>query len=300
MPRMRFAGLVLAMVLVLTLVPAAVAEGGTVYTVKPGDSLVDIAAAHGTTASAIVRANELADSDVIRIGQKLTIPAGTAPSTASTGRTPATKAEAAPVVPVRVTGVQYTVKAGDTVNLIAARFGVTASGIVRTNGLNSADQIYSGMQLFIPGATGGGSSATSATTSKPKAAPSIQPTRFVASLSQQHCWLYVNNELIGSWVCSTGRKGSPTLPGTFKIKSKIPRAFGATWNFYMPYWLGIYNSGRLENGIHGIPYSAYNGSKSWANKVGTPITFGCVLLADKHAKILYDNAYIGMQVIVQR
>src|SRR5690625_2230679 len=46
----------------------------TTYTVKSGDTLSHIALRHGTTVSAIVNANSLKSSSLIRVGQKLTIP----------------------------------------------------------------------------------------------------------------------------------------------------------------------------------------------------------------------------------
>jgi lipoprotein-anchoring transpeptidase ErfK/SrfK len=67
----------------------------------------------------------------------------------------------------------------------------------------------------------------------------------------------------------------------------------------MPYWLGIYWAGGSENGIHGIPYNASTGWRLWEGYVGTPVTFGCILLDDANAKTLYDLAYLGMPVIVQ-
>ena len=68
----------------------------------------------------------------------------------------------------------------------------------------------------------------------------------------------------------------------------------------MPNWLGIYWAGSTENGIHGLPSSAATGVKVWANQVGTPVTYGCILLSDAHAKTLYDLAWIGMPVIIKR
>ena len=41
-----------------------------------------------------------------------------------------------------------------------------------------------------------------------------------------------------------------------------------------------------------------NGERLWADLVGTPITFGCVMLSDDLAQQLYDMAYIGMPVTV--
>ena len=52
----------------------------------------------------------------------------------------------------------------------------------------------------------------------------------------------------------------------------------------MPAWLGIYDAGIYENGIHGIPYNARNGERAWVDLVGTPITFGCIMLEDAVAR----------------
>lgn len=53
--------------------PTATAGGEARYTVKPGDTLADIARQFNTTADAIQKANGLT-SDIIQIGQELKIP----------------------------------------------------------------------------------------------------------------------------------------------------------------------------------------------------------------------------------
>jgi lipoprotein-anchoring transpeptidase ErfK/SrfK len=64
----------------------------------------------------------------------------------------------------------------------------------------------------------------------------------------------------------------------------------------MPYWLGIYDVGSYENGIHGLPIEWSTGEKLWDNLIGQPATFGCAMLMDEDAKTLFDLAYIGMPV----
>ena len=54
----------------------------------------------------------------------------------------------------------------------------------------------------------------------------------------------------------------------------------------MPYWLGLYYAGNTENGIHGLPYNKKTGRRTWEGLVGTPITFGCIMLDDANAKTL--------------
>jgi murein DD-endopeptidase MepM/ murein hydrolase activator NlpD len=69
----------------LTLVGGALAESAT-YTVRPGDTLIDIAERHGVTSRDLVIANGLVGSDVIVPGQELQIPGETArPAPASRG-----------------------------------------------------------------------------------------------------------------------------------------------------------------------------------------------------------------------
>ena len=68
----------------LALVGAAFAESAT-YTVRPGDTLVDIAERHGVTSRDLVISNGLVGSDVIVPGQQLLIP-GEAPRSEPTSR----------------------------------------------------------------------------------------------------------------------------------------------------------------------------------------------------------------------
>lgn len=64
---------------------AGVAQGVTVYTVKKGDTLYQIAAKYGTTYQAIAAYNGIKNPNVIRVGQKVKIPASTAPAALKKG-----------------------------------------------------------------------------------------------------------------------------------------------------------------------------------------------------------------------
>lgn len=80
-------GLILALVAaLLSLTPVLAQTGGTNYIVQPGDSLYKIAQRYGTTVDAIVDVNDLANPNLIFVGQLLVIP-GTAPAAPSTGTT---------------------------------------------------------------------------------------------------------------------------------------------------------------------------------------------------------------------
>lgn len=95
------------------------------YTVQPGDTLWLISRRYGTTVEAIKRLNGL-NGDMLYIGQVLKIPASQAEGYR-----------------------EYTVQAGDSLWLLARRFGTTVEEIMRLNGLTS-DLINVGQVLKIP------------------------------------------------------------------------------------------------------------------------------------------------------
>lgn len=119
----------------------------------------------------------------------------------------------------------------------------------------------------------------------------------LVDISEQHMYVYEGNTLIYSFVASTGMNNA-TRTGTFAVQSKIPNAFGATWNIWMPDWLGIYWSGGLENGIHALPILP-NGATLWEGYLGSPISYGCVVLGSYEAQLLYNWVEIGTPVKIQ-
>ncbi|HET9016885.1 MAG TPA: LysM peptidoglycan-binding domain-containing protein, partial [Thermomicrobiaceae bacterium] len=122
-------------------------------TVKAGDTVNNLSAQYGVSSASIVSANQLANSNLILVGQQLSIP-GVRVQTA-----PAQPAAAAP-------GITITVKAGDTVGSLAAQYGVSASSIAQANNLGNGNLILAGQKLSIPGAR-----AQFASVQPPAAAP---------------------------------------------------------------------------------------------------------------------------------
>ncbi len=120
----------------------------------------------------------------------------------------------------------------------------------------------------------------------------------MVDLSEQHLYAYQGETLVYSFVASTGMAGSRTSPGTFSVLNKLPNAYASTWDLQMPYWLGIYWSGGLQNGIHALPILS-NGQQLWAGYLGTPISYGCIVLGTYEASLLYQWADVGTPVVVQ-
>jgi lipoprotein-anchoring transpeptidase ErfK/SrfK len=119
----------------------------------------------------------------------------------------------------------------------------------------------------------------------------------LVDISEQHLYAYEGDTLVYSFVASTGMNNA-TRVGNFAVQSKIPNAYGSTWNIWMPHWLGIYYAGSMENGIHALPILP-NGATLWAGYLGTPISYGCVVLSSYEAGLLYDWAEIGTPVKIQ-
>jgi len=119
----------------------------------------------------------------------------------------------------------------------------------------------------------------------------------LVDISEQHLYAYENNNLVFSFVASTGINNA-TRTGTFAVQTKLDNAYGATWNIWMPNWLGIYYSGSLENGIHALPILP-NGATLWEGYLGRPVSYGCVVLGTGESKLLYDWAEMGTPVEIQ-
>lgn len=118
-------------------VSAAVPSGGNSYRVQPGDTLSAIAKAHGTTVQALLQANpQIHDPDRIDAGQVLHLP--------STDGTPGPPAQ--PQV--------HTVRPGDTLAALAARYDSNVATLARLNNIRKPDFIRVGDRLRLPGEEG--------------------------------------------------------------------------------------------------------------------------------------------------
>ena len=100
--------------------------GQRIYTVKSGDTLSQIAVRFGTTYQTLAQLNGISDPDRIYPGQQLKIPSGSQ------------------------TGLQYyTIRQGDTLSGIAAKFGTTVSRLQSLNNIPDPDKIYAGTSIRV-------------------------------------------------------------------------------------------------------------------------------------------------------
>jgi hypothetical protein len=129
--------------------------------------------------------------------------------------------------------------------------------------------------------------------------PVIPEKRIVIDISEQRMSVFEEQARIHEYVISTGIPDSPTLPGIFQISSHFENAYASIWDLYMPHFMGIYDAvPGLTNGIHGLPLLS-NGRRLWADVLGRPASFGCIILDLDAAETLYDWAEDGVVVAIQ-
>lgn len=100
-------------------------SGISLYTVKEGDSLSEIAEEHGVSSNTILWANDIRDASTIRIGDELII--------------------------LPVSGVQHKVASGETLQSIAKKYGSDVSDIALYNGISEGVGLKAGAEIVVPG-----------------------------------------------------------------------------------------------------------------------------------------------------
>lgn len=97
-----------------------------IYSVKKGDTLLQIAINYNNTVEKIVSLNNINNPNLIYVGQKIKIPIA------------------------RYSGnVMYTIKQGDTLYSISRRYNTTVANLVRINRIKNPNLIYAGNVIKI-------------------------------------------------------------------------------------------------------------------------------------------------------
>ncbi|MBP8110362.1 MAG: LysM peptidoglycan-binding domain-containing protein [Caldilineaceae bacterium] len=200
------------LLLVLALGFAVFADRVVQHTVKSGESVTSIARKYGVSNSQILSENNIANADLLRVGQVLSItlpdadPAPTAtpapvstataqanpgnpiatPTAEQDGQAQPTKAATAVPAPTstpqpasggcnygsQANDLRYTVRLGDSLYGLAARYNVTVSAIKTRNCMNS-DVVQVGQLLIIPNVN---QNENSGATSVPRPTSANEPT----------------------------------------------------------------------------------------------------------------------------
>ncbi len=183
---------------------------------------------------------------------------------------------------------QHTVRYGDTFASIGREYGIPYPWIQQANP-GVSDALSAGQLVNIP------------SPDDLLPLPIVENKRIVISISQQRMWAYENGSLIWEWPVSTGIPSSPTSPGVFQVQTHELNAYAASWDLWMPHFMGIYRpvpTADFMNGFHGFP--TRGGSQLlWTGSLGRPVTYGCILVDQQNAATLYEWAKDGTIVEIR-
>jgi LysM repeat protein len=121
--------------------PATVVQS-CVHEVRLGDTILGIAATYSVDVATLTLLNRVTDPTLIYIGQELSLPGC---SGVAAGLTAQTGTWTGPVQ-----GQTYTVRAGDMLAQIAARYDVSLSALAAANNIDNLNLIWEGQRLIIP------------------------------------------------------------------------------------------------------------------------------------------------------
>ena len=118
------------------------------YTVKSGDTLTSIANRYNLQLEDVVALNNLSRDSNVRIGQKLKL-TGDLPKTESAKADNGKSASSTKLVSSKNTE-KYTVKAGESLNSIASRLGMSGRELAELNDLKANTSLQRGQSISIP------------------------------------------------------------------------------------------------------------------------------------------------------
>ncbi|MBZ0297966.1 MAG: LysM peptidoglycan-binding domain-containing protein [Anaerolineae bacterium] len=254
----------------------------TYHVVQSGETLAQIANRYGLTVDQLIQLNSIANPNLIKSGQSLTVfelpELDTLVMESNTNTT-------APV-----SGDFYTVQPGETLADIALRNGITWPAIVQANNILDPNSITAGQQLVIPKANTivDLGIITGTLLTGPEATVTVGK-QIIVDLSDSRVYAYEDGKLIRSVLASMGRPETPTVTGNFTVQRKYESQTMSGPGYYLPnvQWISYFYSGYALHGTY------------WHNNFGQPMSHGCVNLPNDEALWFYEFAPVGTPVLVQ-
>ena len=116
-------------------------SGSGNYTVKPGETLSEIAERHGTSVDRLMQLNNLRSAKDLWAGSRIQVP----------GASPARPANAA--APLNRNARDHKVQPGETLSEIADRYGISMDRLISLNGLKEPNDLQAGSTLRLKAPT---------------------------------------------------------------------------------------------------------------------------------------------------
>ncbi|MFZ9974009.1 MAG: LysM peptidoglycan-binding domain-containing protein [Vulcanococcus sp.] len=107
------------------------------YTVKPGETLSEIAERYGTSVQRLMQLNGLRNPQDLWAGSRIQVPGAAGASGSGGTRTTTVNAN-------------YTVKPGETLSELAERYGTSVQRLMQLNGLSSPQDLWAGSRIQVP------------------------------------------------------------------------------------------------------------------------------------------------------
>lgn len=193
-----------------------------------------------------------------------------------------------PVAIVHHAPTTYQVSSGESLWSISLKLGMPMWYIMDANPGLTVDNLEAGMTLTIP------------SKNDLLPLPVVPNKRVVIDISSQNMMVYENGAVLNTYVVSTGVSDSPTMAGIFQIQTHEINAYASNWDLYMPHFMGIYEAWPgFMNGIHGLPLLS-SGQRLWASTLGSPASYGCIILNLAAAEDLYNWAENGVVVEIKQ
>jgi len=248
-------------------------DGGAPVTVASGETVESLARKYGVPAAAIVQTNGFREGAVLRPGQRVVIP-----RYIRTG-TPQVAAATPPVRSSHGADNVHTVEPGETLTLIAHKYGVSLAALAHANNIKPYAKVSMGERLTIPGNHRAPEHLAQAPT--PQAAqPHTIPAKKVVVASAE-----------------SARIATPEPRAGAEAPAKTAEAVGALPSFRWPV------KGRIIAGFGPRPSGGQNDGINLAVPEGTPIKAaddGVVAYAGNELKgygnlvlIRHPNGYVS-------
>jgi len=193
-----------------------------------------------------------------------------------------------PSITIHHTPTTYRVSQGESLWSISLKLGMPMWYIIDANPGLTVDNLTAEMELTIP------------SKNVLLSLPVVPNKRIVIDISEQKMIIYENGNVRNTHIVSTGVSDSPTMAGVFQVQTHELNAYASNWDLYMPHFLGIYESWPgFMNGIHGLPLLS-SGNRLWASSLGSPASYGCIILDLAAAEDLYYWADPGVVVEIRK